>query len=73
MQQDLKVGDVVPSALDTAYAGYSQWCSLIGISPAPFEVWVKHETHNGHSLSSGKGFLLQSRQQQALWRLQRMQ
>jgi hypothetical protein len=38
-----EVGDLVASALDTAYSRYCGWCEERGLPIADYSVWVKQE------------------------------
>jgi hypothetical protein len=49
---DVKIGDHVPSALDTAYHRYADWFEARGIKPAPYAIWLRCEGgHNANNMT----------------------
>lgn len=66
---DLAIGQRIPSALDSRYLNYEQWCLERQIQPASFASWIKQEQgHGSNSLATGKGMILKSPREQAAWK-----
>lgn len=57
---DLAIGQQIPSALDSYYQNYRQWCERLRIAPAAYDSWLRCERlgdRAGLSKSTGSGMM----------------